>query len=613
MNLEKFNQQAFDNKSSAVWLRIADEPLLYSEQIVRLQKLYCWLKENKALYEGPVVVAVEDDMERMSLINALISIGQPIIIFDPAGTQYETSRILSDCQFYAVIAEEHIFERLKLFDYEQPYLKVIKPKKTAGVFGRLLADKSVRESETSWPLHIESNDLLEPEKIISSNQTSSEDLALVVFTSGTTNRSKGVEISYGALLSQLNTLKNQFELSESSKLLNTLPLHHVDGLIQGPVIAWFTGASVHRPCIFSAQQLDNFLNSIYRERITHLIAVPTMLSVIHRLGLEWRENFESPDFKFVVSCAGHLELSLWKSFEEEFNVRVVNMYGLTETVTSALFSGPDDISRRIGTLGKPINSQIKIIDREGNTVHQGIVGELLISSAQLMKGYHGDVKSSIEVLVEGWLSSGDLVKELDTGHIELVGRKKNQIISGGKNISPEEVSETINLHDDVVESIILGQADREWGESVAALVVTSNTKISEVEVISWCRTQLSEYKVPRYLFFVNELAKGPSGKTLLLEARKELEKKLFILEENKTTDKNIDSQVLRISANVFRIEQNKLSPSSSPENTDGWDSLAHMNLVLELEQIFDISLTTRDIMRINTLESAIEICRQKIG
>ena len=98
-----------------------------------------------------------------------------------------------------------------------------------------------------------------------------------------------------------------------------------------------------------------------------------------------------------------------------------------------------------------------------------------------------------------------------------------------------------------------------------------------------------------------------------MEARRELEKKFLILEENKISDKDIDTQVLRISANVFRIEQNELSTSSSPENTDGWDSLAHMNLVLELEQNFGISLTTRDIMYIDTLERAVEICRQKIG
>ena len=143
-------------------------------------------------------------------------------------------------------------------------------------------------------------------------------------------------------------------------------------------------------------------------------------------------------------------------------------------------------------------------------------------------------------------------------------------------------------------------------------MVADNKKTSEVDLISWCRTRLSEYKIPRYLFFVDKLTKGPSGKIIILDAHKQLEERILSLEESNTNDKNIDSQVLKISANVFRIEKTELSLSSSPENTDGWDSLAHMNLVIELERTFGISLTTRDIMHIDTLERAVEICRLKI-
>ena len=181
-------------------------------------------------------------------------------------------------------------------------------------------------------------------------------------------------------------------------------------------------------------------------------------------------------------------------FEKDFNVKVVNMYGLTETVTSALFSGPDATSRFVGTLGMPINSEIKIVDDDGQTISGSEVGELYISSPQLMKGYHSDQLSSSQVLNNGWLASGDLVKKLNTGHIELVGRKKNQIISGGRNISPEEVSEVINLHADVAESVVLGLEDKDWGEIVGALVVATNKTVSSIELISWCRKDFQSTK-----------------------------------------------------------------------------------------------------------------------
>ena len=303
MVLEKFNQKAFESKDNAIWLNVAGETLRYSEQIVRLQKLHYWLQVNGIFNNKPILVAVEDDFERASLLMALISSGRLAIILDPTGTQYERNQILTDCYFCAVIAEEVIYQQLNLSSYEVPYLKIIKPKKTTGVFGRLLGKKANKEIETSWPNLPNGNVLSE------SIKASSDDLAYIVFTSGTTSKPKGVEIQYGALLSQMAALKKQYELSEVSRLLNTLPLHHVDGCLQGPAVAWYSGASVHRPCVFSTQHLASYLNSIYRERITHLIAVPTMLSVIHRLGREWGENFTSPDFQFVVSSAGHLEVA----------------------------------------------------------------------------------------------------------------------------------------------------------------------------------------------------------------------------------------------------------------------------------------------------------------
>lgn len=612
MIFEQFNQRAFGSKENATWLDVAGKTLSYGEQIRRCQKLHAWLRVNDVTSDQPVLVAVKNEFERMSLIVALISIGQPTVIFDPNGTQYETDIILSECDFCAVIAEEQVYQRLSLHNYQLPYLKVVKENKNSGVFGRLLGKKSNAISETGWPHIFDGDTSPETQTSIASATVLPSDLAYVVFTSGTTSRPKGVEVQYSALLAQAMTLKEQYKLSESSRLLNTLPLHHVDGFIQGPIIAWYSGASLFRPCGFSTQNLAYYLNSIYRERITHLIAVPTMLSLIIRLGREWGENFTSPDFEFVVSCAGHLELSLWESFEEVFHTRVVNMYGLTETTTSALFSGPDEDSRRLGTLGKPVNSEIKIVNQNGELLEVGEVGELLISSPQLMKGYHRDPIASSEVLSDGWLASGDLVKQLDSGHIELVGRKKNQIISGGRNVSPEEVAEVINLHGNVVESIVLGQADQDWGESVVALVVCEDEEVSDVELINWCRARLSEYKVPRYLFIVEQLEKGPSGKILIQDAQQELDRRMLLLSELSGEDGTLETRVLAIAASVFRIEQDELSSLSSPENTPGWDSLAHMNFIIGLEKGLGITLSARDIMQIENIELAIEVCGQKV-
>ena len=179
------------------------------------------------------------------------------------------------------------------------------------------------------------------------------------------------------------------------------------------------------------------MDSIYRDRITHMIAVPAMLSIMLRLGMDFADFLQKPRFPgFIVSCAGHLECDLWEKFELAFGVQVVNLYGLTETVTSALICGPDQDSRRLGSLGLPINCEIRIIDQNGLQAADGKCGELLVAGEQLMQAYHRDQVATDSILRNGWLHTGDLVKRHPSGHVELVGRLKNLIISGGRNISP---------------------------------------------------------------------------------------------------------------------------------------------------------------------------------
>jgi len=421
-----------------------------------------------------------------------------------------------------------------------------------------------------------------------------------------------VEIVRGALVSQLQVLFDQYGLDASCRLLDTLPLYHADGLIQGPVLAWFGGLTVYRPLAFSVQTLQGYLDSIYRDRITHLIAVPTMLSLIYRLGLEWRENFASPDFRFIVSCAGHLERGLWELLEEELGVPVVNMYGLTETVTSALFSGPDGRTRRVGSLGMPVNCRIRLVDEQGEEVAPGESGELWISSDQLMRGYHCDPEGTAEVLRDGWLRTGDLVSLLDTGHLLLVGRKKNQIITGGRNVSPEDVAGVLNLHPAVSESVVLGLPDADWGERVAALVVSDGQGLDEEDLAAWCRARISEYKVPKRILFVEGLPKGPSGKVRLDAARGLLDQQV---DEAAKEDglQALGERVRAIAANTFRLHIEELPANASPATTPGWDSLTHIGLVVALEGALGIRFSAREIMQMDSLARVQLLCRDKVG
>ena len=599
----EINTKATKQKPDKIWLVTKESSLSYGQQWQRCIALLAWC-EKVGIEKGDfVLVAVTNELEQASLLTGLICIGRVPIIIDPESTISEVRPILDNLVYSGVLAEPTIFQKWRLEESQKPYISVITTSKQSSVFGRLLAKKQGNVNADTWPSlsnNFQQSSMPEP---VSSG------LAYLIFTSGTTSKPKGVEISRRALLSQMNVLCSKFELVEVSRILNTLPMHHVDGFVQGPLLAWVSGCTAYRPVSFSASNIPVFMDSIYRECITHMIAVPTMLALILRLGKEFAENFKSPDFRFIISCAGHLESNLWEKFEHTFDTQIVNLYGLTETVTSALICGPDPASRRLGSLGLPINCDIQIIDESGLQIAEGECGELLIAGDQLMQGYHRDPVATSSIMRDGWLYTGDLVKSHPGGHVELVGRLKNLIISGGRNISPEEVAAMLNQHPSVLECAVLGCPDPDWGETVAALVVL-NGKASESDMVLWCRERLSEYKIPRRIIQVAELEKGPSGKIRIEAAREQLSARLdvdCVMEDVM----DIESAVLHEAARCFRLPVHQLSMQSGPDNTAGWNSLEHMELVLALEDRFGFKFTAREIMQIDNLGTASKLCRLK--
>ncbi len=355
----EINRNASKQKPDKTWLVTQENTLSYAQQWQRCHALVNWCDKAGIVQGDFVLVAVTDELEQASLLTALISIGRTPIIIDPEATYSEVQPILNDLVYTGVVAESTIFQKWQLEEYGKPYLSVASARKQGSLFSRLLAKKKTNDDLDTWPSlsnNFQQSSMPEP---------ASSGLAYLIFTSGTTSKPKGVEISRKALASQMAVLSCQFNLDASCKLLNVLPMHHVDGFVQGPLSAWVAGGTLYRPAVFSAVSVQTLMDSIYRERITHMIAVPTMLALILRLGKEFTENFNSPYFRFIVSCAGHLEIELWQLFETTFDVQIVNLYGLTETVTSALISGPDSISRKRGTLGLPINCEVQIMLENG--------------------------------------------------------------------------------------------------------------------------------------------------------------------------------------------------------------------------------------------------------
>lgn len=583
---------------------VAGEKTLTYGELLRRAELLTGLFRKGGLSPGDrAVVSTADDIEAVTFFLSLLRNGITAVMIDPETPAPQARALISAARPKAVFLDSGIRGGWR----PDNDLFTVEIRKNTG--GRdSLFDKLIKKRASSdgigYPAVLDTLCPAAAPADIPSWLT-----AYVIFTSGTTSRPRGVEISHGSLFHHLGTLSRQFGYGGSSRIMNVLPLHHADGLIQGPVVAFFNGCSVHRPMPFTVQNIHGLLDRVYSERITHLVAVPTMLSLIHRFAGGYEDCFATEDFRFIISTAAYLEEGLWRDFEERFRTRIANVYGLTETVAGSFFSGPGD-DHRIGTIGKPADCAARIVDESGRTVPPGSAGELEISGGHLMKGYLDDPGATSGALKDGWLLTGDIAIEDDDGFYRIAGRKKNVIISGGINVHPEEVSEVLKAHPSVIDAVTFGVKDEVRGERIISCVtLSSGAGTRTQDLVDFCRAQLAPSKAPERVHILPELPKGPSGKVIIDSVRRMVTEAAAHSDEDRGRD--LRSRVFSAAARSFRVPASELTPNSNSSNTPGWDSLGHIEFAASLEEEFGVALATVDILSIRSLMDAERIIGEK--
>ena len=347
--------------------------------------------------------------------------------------------------------------------------------------------------------------------------------------------------------------------------------------------------------------LPDFLNAIYRERITHFITVPTMLALIERADPEFDDAFASPELKCIRSSAGALDPGLWERFERRFSVRVTNSYGLSETVCEATYCGPADQTYRRGTIGKPVDCEARLIGENGQAVAPGEMGELEISGENLMSGYDGQPEETAKVMSDGWLKTGDLAVLDPDGCLRIVGRKKNVVIRGGVTVYPEDVTRALLEHPQVADAVTFGLPDPVWGEKLVACVVASGAAPASAALIAHCRETLAPEKVPNEVHCLETLPRGPAGKVLLNEVKELVEGGPASAGESMADAGDLRQRLFALAAETFQVAPESLDETVSNETTPGWDSFAHLNLLLAVEKDFEVKLSPREVMSVRTL------------
>ncbi len=337
------------------------------------------------------------------------------------------------------------------------------------------------------------------------------DTAVILYTSGTTGRPKGAELTHDNLLRNTEvTATTLLQLTDQDVVFGALPLFHSFGQVVGLNCAVAAGACLTLMPRFDAGKA---LEIIERDRVTAFLGVPTMYAAL--LDRPERESHNVTSLRVCVSGGAALPVEVLQEFEATFDCTILEGYGLSETSPVACFNHPDR-PRRPGTVGTPIQGvRIRILDAEGRQVPDGEVGELAIRGHNVMKGYWRRREATAAVIPDGWLRTGDLgVKDPD-GFFRIVDRSKDMIIRGGFNVYPREIEEILYEHPAVAEAAVIGLPHPTLGEEVAAAVALKHgAAATGADLREFTKSQVAAYKYPRHVWIVDALPKGPTGKIL---------------------------------------------------------------------------------------------------
>jgi long-chain acyl-CoA synthetase len=337
-----------------------------------------------------------------------------------------------------------------------------------------------------------------------------DDMAVLLYTSGTTAEPKGVRLSYGNLHSNCVDTIHSLEIGRDHRFLNILPPFHVFGLTANVLMPVVLHATVHAIARFSPVAV---VKTIEKERISLMLAIPSMYAAMLRTKKSTAESFRS--IRLAVSGGEPLPDRVRAGFEERFGVTLREGYGLTET--SPVIAACSVEAYRVQSVGRPIrHAEVRIAGEGGNVLGPDQDGEILIRGPGVMQGYHNKPEETKAVIDEaGWFHTGDIGRLDADGFLYITGRCKEMLIIGGENVFPREIEAVLEEHADVLQAAVIGIPDESRGEAAVAFVICKEgAKATELELRNHAKNALAGYKVPKRVYIRSELPTSPTGKIL---------------------------------------------------------------------------------------------------
>ncbi len=433
-----------------------------------------------------VAVVLPNSVELVTIMFAAWRLGAALTPVNPALTKPEAQYQVSDSGARLVVADDSSLSKVE-----------------GGVARVCVVDELLRRDGATE---------------VAPPRTEPDELALMVYTGGTTGRPKGVMLDHANLAATAAMIVDWFEMTAADRCLLVLPLFHVNGIMVSVVSPLVAGGSTVIAPRFDPK---TFWDLVERVRPTFFSAVPTIYAMLTGLPAEVRPDTAS--LRCVVCGAAPMPAAAIHAFEDRYGVSILEGYGQSEgtVVTTA---NPLTGLRKPGTVGLPLPGQeVRVVGEDDEPLPSGQVGEVTVRGPNVMRGYLGKPEETAETLRGGWLHTGDLGRFDEDGYLVLVDRLKDMIIRGGENIYPKEIEDALDAHPSVLEAAVVGRPDPLFGEEPVAFVVLRPGLAAEPdELIEHCKNVLAKFKVPRAVFIEANLPRTPIGKIAKPELRERI-------------------------------------------------------------------------------------------
>lgn len=501
MLLNQLPEYSLERYGEYPFLYYQDEPYSNRDVFEAAGRLAGALAERGVGPGDRVVVCMPNAPEVFFAYQAILRLGAIVIPVMFRLTATEIGYILRDSEAKAVITSAAVLPN------------VVKAAQALEDKPWLLVSNDTRAPDDSGyarlvDLH---EAMAQAEPPMAAPDQSEEDVAVILYTSGTTGHPKGVMLTHRNLYSNAKAAADLGEEheEEAGTTIGVLPLAHIYGFTMANVL-FLRGASV---VVLPRYDVREVCEAVQRYRVQRFSAVPAMIySLVSDPAVD---EYDLSSLESVGSGSAPLPVSIIEAFKAKFGADIYEGYGLSEAApTVSAHRRGEPI--KPGSVGRAFPGvEVRVVDEAGNSLPTGEAGELVVRGENVTPGYFRNEEATHEAIRDGWLYTGDIARIDEDGYIYIVDRKKDLIIRGGFNIYPRDLEEIIGRHEAVAEAAVIGVPDERMGEEVVAFVtLRPGASVTEAELLAYCQEHLAKYKTPRRIVFLEELPRSGVGKIL---------------------------------------------------------------------------------------------------